>query len=83
VVARTSEVELPGLVPAGLEVLGWWHWNHQRHRADSWTMIRRSARAIGAMMTHRKGLEEVSSVRDLQDQGSCGEISRYLFGRPG
>jgi hypothetical protein len=33
------------------------------------------------MMTHRMGLEEVSSAMDLQDQGSCGKIVRYLFGR--
>ena len=44
-------------------------------------MIRRSAGAIDAMMTHRMGLEEVSSAMDLQDQGCCGKIVRYLFGR--
>jgi Zn-dependent alcohol dehydrogenase len=56
-------------------------WNHQRHLAEIWTMIRRSAGAIDAMMTHRMGLEEVNSAMDLQDQGSCGKIILYPFGR--
>jgi hypothetical protein len=43
-------------------------------------MIRRSAEAID-VMTNRMGLEELSSAMDLQDQGSCGQITRYHFGR--
>jgi hypothetical protein len=45
-------------VPAGLDVLGCWHWNHHSHLAEIWTMIGRSAGAIDAMITHRIGLEE-------------------------
>ncbi|GAA2097103.1 L-threonine 3-dehydrogenase [Microlunatus panaciterrae] len=80
IVAWTPEVVLPAIVPAGLEVHGCWHWNHQHFLQDMWTMIRKSGPAIDLMITHRMSLDDVARAMDLQDRGECGKIVLYPFG---
>lgn len=81
VVAWTSELTLPAVVPAGLTMYGCWHWNHQHFLAEMWTMIRRSADAIDVMITHRFTLDEVGHAMDLQGTGQCGKVILYPFGQ--
>jgi L-iditol 2-dehydrogenase len=79
VVAWTPETTFSAMVPGGLDIYACWHWNHQHHLADMWTMIRESGPAIDTMVTHRMPLEDVASAMDLQDAGECGKIILHPF----
>lgn len=81
VVAWTPEVVLPALVPAGLDVYGCWHWNHQRYADDMWATIRRANHLIDTMVTHRFRLDEVSQAMDVQSTGECGKVLIFPHGQ--
>lgn len=74
VVAWGADVNLPPLVPLGLDVHGCWHWNHQRDAEDMWCTVRRSAAALDTLVTHEFGLEDISKAMDVQDSGACGKV---------
>lgn len=80
IVAWTNELTLPNLVPAGLDVYGCWHWNHQRRLSRMWTMISDSADRIELMITHRFELDRVADAMDLQARGESGKIIIHPFG---
>ena len=80
IVAWTQETVLPAVVPAGQDIFGCWHWNHQRHLQSMWTMIRRAAAAIDTMITHRYPLDEVDAAMALQTSGACGKVLVFPFG---
>ena len=80
VVAWTNELVLPAIVPAGLDIFGCWHWNHQRFLPEMWTMIRRAGAAIDTMITHRMPLDDIAAAMDVQDSGECGKILLLPFG---
>lgn len=72
--AWNARVQLPPLVPHGVEIHGCWHWNHIRDAAAMWAMIRRSPQALDVMVTHEFGLREAAQAMDLQDTGHCGKV---------
>jgi threonine dehydrogenase-like Zn-dependent dehydrogenase len=83
VVAWGQEVTLPPLVPLGLDVVGCWHWNHQRYAEEMWTTVRAAGERLSAMVTHEFPLDDVSAAMDLQDTGNCGKVLLYPHGDDG
>jgi L-iditol 2-dehydrogenase len=80
VVAWTPQTTFAAMPPGGLEIHGVWHWNHQRHLDEMWTVIRAGRDRIADMITHRRRLDEVNDAMDLQDRGECGKIVLLPFG---
>ncbi|WP_375386918.1 zinc-binding dehydrogenase [uncultured Amnibacterium sp.] len=80
IVAWTEAVQLPNLVPLGVEIHGCWHWNHQVHLEEMWRTIRRAHDAIDLIITHRFALEDIAVAMDLQDTGACGKVLVHPFG---
>jgi threonine dehydrogenase-like Zn-dependent dehydrogenase len=67
-------VHLPPLVARGAEVHGCWHWNHEHDGPAMWDLVRRSARALDAMVTHVFDLDDVAEAIALQESGNCGKV---------
>jgi L-iditol 2-dehydrogenase len=67
-------VELPPLVPLGIEVDGCWHWNHERDGRVMWETIRGSESALAEMVTHLFTLEDAGMAMTLQETGNCGKV---------
>jgi threonine dehydrogenase-like Zn-dependent dehydrogenase len=72
-----NDVQLPPVVPLGLDMYACWHWNHQTMAPLMWETVRRAANLLDVMITHRFPLDEVSAAMDIQDTGCCGKI--YLL----
>ena len=74
VVAWGLDIDLPPIVPLGLDVHGVWHWKHQQ---DGWRMIetiRKAGDLLDKAITHRFRLDDVSAAMDVQDSGRCGKV---------
>jgi len=67
-------IRLPPLVARGAEVHGCWHWNHERDAPAMWDIVRRSARALDAMVTHVFDLDDVAEAIALQGSSNCGKV---------
>ena len=67
-------IELPPLVPTGVEIHGSWHWNHQRDGDEMWALITSLGDALDEIVTHEFDFADVSDAMDLQDSGECGKI---------
>jgi threonine dehydrogenase-like Zn-dependent dehydrogenase len=80
IVAWGNEIELPPLVPRGLDIYGCWHWDHRRFSARMWETVRKAGSLLDLMVTHTMPLDEVSAAMDLQDAGTCGKI--FLLPHP-
>lgn len=73
-VAWGADVDLPPLVPLGLDIHGCWHWNHLSSAPAMWETIRKAGPLLDRMITNVMDLTEVSAAMDIQDTGSCGKI---------
>ncbi|MDH2443329.1 zinc-binding dehydrogenase [Amnibacterium sp. CER49] len=73
-VAWGADVDLPPLVPTGLDIHGCWHWNHLTSAPAMWETIRKAGPLLDTMVTDVMDLDEVSAAMDLQDTGNCGKI---------
>jgi L-iditol 2-dehydrogenase len=67
-------VNLPPIVPRGVQVHGCWHWNHVRLEKEMWATLDECGESLEAMVTHDFPLEEVSAAMDLQESGACGKV---------
>jgi L-iditol 2-dehydrogenase len=73
-VAWGADVDLPPLVPLGLDIHGCWHWNHLTRGPAMWETIRKAGHLLDTMITNVMDLADVSAAMDIQDTGSCGKI---------
>lgn len=73
-VAWGADVDLPPLVPLGLDVHGCWHWNHLTSAPAMWETIRKAGPLLDQLVTHTLPLTAVSEAMDIQDSGECGKI---------
>jgi len=73
-VAWGADLDLPPLVPLGLDIHGCWHWNHLTSASAMWETIRKAGPLLDTMVTHTLGLDQVSEAMDIQDTGNCGKI---------
>ncbi len=73
-VAWGADVDLPPLVPLGLEIHGCWHWNHLTSAPAMWETIRKAGPLLDTMITDVLDLTDVSAAMDIQDTGNCGKI---------
>lgn len=73
-VAWGASLDLPPMVPLGLDIHGCWHWNHLTSAPAMWETIRKAGPLLDRMITHTLGLEQVSEAMDTQDTGNCGKI---------
>jgi threonine dehydrogenase-like Zn-dependent dehydrogenase len=80
IIAWGNDVELPPLVPRGLDIYGCWHWDHRRYASRMWETIRKGGSLLDMMLTHIMPLEDVSAAMDLQDEGECGKV--FLLPNP-
>jgi L-iditol 2-dehydrogenase len=69
-----NDIELPALVPLGLDIFGVWHWNHLTMANEMWETVRKAGPLLDQMVTHTMPLEDVSAAMDIQDRGECGKI---------
>jgi L-iditol 2-dehydrogenase len=69
-----NDIDLPPLVPLGLDIHGCWHWNHLTMAPQMWETIRKAKDLIDIMVTHTMDLDDVSTAMDIQDSGECGKI---------
>lgn len=73
-VAWGADVDLPPLVPLGLEIHGCWHWNHLTDAPAMWETIRKAGALLDTMVTDVMDLDRVADAMDIQDTGKCGKI---------
>jgi L-iditol 2-dehydrogenase len=74
IVSWGNDIALPPLPPLGIGVYGCWHWNHQRHTDEMFSIIRSASALLDTFITHIMPLEAVSEAMDLQDTGNCGKV---------
>jgi threonine dehydrogenase-like Zn-dependent dehydrogenase len=80
IVAWGLQVNLPPIVPLGLDIHGCWHWNHQMMGPRMIETIRQARPYLDQVVTHRFDLDDVSAAMDLQDSGECGKVHLYPHG---
>jgi threonine dehydrogenase-like Zn-dependent dehydrogenase len=74
IVSWGNDITLPPLPPLGIAVYGCWHWNHQQHTDEMFSVIRAASPLLDTFITHVMPLEAVSDAMDLQDSGNCGKV---------
>ena len=80
IIAWGLDINLPPIVPLGLDIYGCWHWNHQVMGQQMIETIRRARPYLDQIVTHRFDLDDVSTAMDLQDTGKCGKVLLYPHG---
>jgi L-iditol 2-dehydrogenase len=74
IVAWAGDIELPPLVPLGIDIFGVWHWNSLRSAHQMWETVRRAGSLIDRMITDVLPLDDVATAMDIQDSGKCGKV---------
>lgn len=74
IVAWAGDIELPPLVPLGLDIYGIWHWNSLRSAHEMWETIRRAGPLIDRLITDVLPLDDVADAMNIQDTGACGKV---------
>ncbi|MCH6472388.1 zinc-dependent alcohol dehydrogenase [Sinomonas terrae] len=69
-----NDLDLPPLVPLGLDIHGCWHWNHLSMAPLMWETVRKAGSLLDTMVTHTMDLDDVAAAMDIQDTGACGKI---------
>lgn len=80
VIAWGAKIELPPIVPLGLDIHGCWHWNHQVAGQRMLRVIADSTELLDTAITHRFALDDVADAMDLQETGACGKVLLFPNG---